>query len=87
MCFATALVDRGTDDHHVVDDGETTFAINPVAGFAHDIAVGQHGRLVHGDALAVKLLCLGELILGEELPRRTIDDFIWSVAKDVDHRV
>lgn len=66
--FPTSLVNAGADNHDIVDDGETTFATDPLAVLAHYIAVCQHCGGVHHHTLAVKFLCIGQLTLGEELP-------------------
>lgn len=46
IAFQPASVDAGTDDHDIVNDGETAFATNPVAISILDSTVGQHGSLI-----------------------------------------
>ena len=76
-------VDRGATDHDIVDDGETALAADPVPLTILDATVGQNGSLVESYSAAVELLCDGNLIRMEKVPARSIDDFIWSVAQNV----
>lgn len=57
--FAAPLVDTGTDNHDVVNDGETALACNPLAIFGQHIAVCQHSSGVHDHPLAMELLRIG----------------------------
>lgn len=66
--FPTLQIYTCANDHDVVNDRETALAIDPLAIFAHDIAVSQYGSLVHHHPTAVKLLRVGELIFREEIP-------------------
>ena len=87
FCFTTSLVNARANDHDIVDDGKTALASDPVALFVFDTAICQYRSIVHHDLLLVKLLSVGYFILVEELPRGSIDNFIWCVAQDVNHRV
>ena len=49
-----------------------------------DAAVRQHGRLVHLHSLLMKLARVRQLFQWEKIPCRTVDDFIGSVAEDID---
>lgn len=55
----TLPIDRCTDDHNVVHNRETAFASCPISLLVPDLAVGEHGRLVHRHSLLVKLLRIG----------------------------
>jgi len=85
--FASSLVDTGANNHDIVDNGETALADNPLAILAQYIAIGQHSRLVHDHLPLMELLGIGQFILVEEFPGRTVDDLIWCVTEDVDDRV
>lgn len=82
-----APVDTGTYDDDIVDDRHTHFAADPCAFAIPHAHVGQHSGPISVDALAVEFLGIGNLIFGKELPRRVVDNLIWGVAQDVDHRI
>lgn len=85
--LATSTVDTCANDHHIVYNGETAFAANPLAVLAHYIAVCEHRSGIHHHTFAVEFLRIRQLIVGEEIPRGAVDNLIWSVAENVDNGI
>jgi len=80
-------VDGDAAHHDIIDDGETAFASDPVASTVADAAVGQNGSLILLDTSTVELLRNRNFIWVEEIPGRSVDNFIGGMAKNVDNRV
>lgn len=65
-----------------MDDGEDALAAHPSATAVFDLAVIQDGGLVQLDAASMDGSGEGDLIGVEELPARSPDDIVRSVAQD-----
>jgi hypothetical protein len=52
-------IDGCTDNHNIIDDGETAFDTSPLSFLISHPAVGQDSSFVHLDTLLVKCLCEG----------------------------
>jgi hypothetical protein len=73
-------IDRGADNHNIIDDGETTFDTGPLSFLVPHPTIGQDGSFVHLNTLLVKCLGKGQFIFAEKLPARAVDNFIWCPA-------
>jgi len=80
-------VDTRTNNHDIVNDGKTALATDPLRLSVLYPTVCEDSRLVQGDTLLLELAGEGQVFGGEEVPRRAVDDFIGSVAEDVDDGV
>lgn len=78
------MVDARTSDHDIVDNAETAFTDSPAPIAIANVTIGQNGSLVHHHAARMQPLGGLKILLAEEVPRRSADHLIRSVAKDVD---
>lgn len=84
MAGRSAAVDTCAHDHDIVHNREADFASDPFALTISDSAVDQHCSLVLLYSSLVKTFGDGQVILGEEIPYRAVDNLARSVAEDVD---
>jgi len=76
-----------THNHDIVYDSKAALATHPPAVSVPHPTICQDGRLVHLHALLMVLAREGQLLGREVLPGGAVDDFIWSIAEDVDDGV
>lgn len=87
MAVHALAIDGCAADHDIVDDGEAAFASYPIALAVLDPTVGQDCSLVKLHTSVVELFSDGNFIWVEEVPDRSVDDFIRRVSQNVNDGV
>lgn len=84
---ASSPIYAGAHNHNIVTNCEAALAPDPLSLFVLDSAVCKYRRFVHHYSFLLKRPRIRELFLREEIPGRSIDDFIWRVTKYIDYRI